>query len=79
MHYAVVKRAVHNQESRKAALDSRQRMVHDRVTASALNFEVDDGRAAGWYGHGLYAGQRWRAETGALVNMIEDFTDHVER
>ena len=78
MHYAVVKRAVHNQESGKATLDLRQCVVNDCIMARALNFEIDDGCTPRRHSYGLHASDGWRAEARALVHVIKDLADHME-
>jgi hypothetical protein len=79
MHDVVFARAIDDQKSSKAALDARQRVVDEREAPGALNFQIDDSRTARRHGDGLHASQGWRAEAAALVNVIKNLADEVER
>src|SRR5271168_1684708 len=79
VHDRVVLGTVDDQEAREPALDPRERMIHDGIATGALHLEVDDRRAARRNRRCLYPGDRWRREAAALIDMIENLSDDVER
>ena len=78
VHDLVVVGAIDNQEANQAAFETGQGMIHDSELSSPVDLEIDNGRAARRNGNGLRARQRRRTQAGALVDMVEDFANHVK-
>src|SRR5690606_22865924 len=65
--------------SGKATLDARQRMIDEDISPRHLTFDLDRDRAPGGHRHGLHAFERRAHQRAELVDLVEDFPDHVER
>jgi hypothetical protein len=71
--------ALDDQKARQAPLHAGQCVINDRVIPRHVELELGDDSSAGWNRDGLNTFRRRVRQTSHVVDLVEDFTDHMKR